>query len=322
MRWVGRAGWLCAGAIAWASAWGEDYPARPIHVVVAMQPGSAGDAVARIVAQRLAAGMGQPLVVENITGAAGLIGAERIARSPADGYALGVLGDSMLTLLPHLQPQTRFDPLEDFEPVSLLAFVTSVLVVHPSVMARNVEQLVALARAHPEAMDYASGGVGSQQHVAMGLFSSAAGIALHHIPMRGPAQAAMEVASGRIPMMFVALSIALPLIRDGRLRPLAVAGAGRSALLPALPTVAESGLPDFVYTPWVALCAPAGTPAAAVARLNREVAAAVGDAGIRAQLAALGLEPATSSPAELRNRIRYDHMRMGKLIQASGMRGE
>ncbi|MBK8738434.1 MAG: tripartite tricarboxylate transporter substrate binding protein [Betaproteobacteria bacterium] len=322
MKTPARLWWLCAGLACSAGLWAQDYPVKSIHVIVPMQAGSAGDTIARIVARKISADLGQPLVIENITGAAGLIGTERLARAPADGYTIGAMGDSMLTLLPHLQSQVHYDPLGDFAPVSLVASITSVLVVHPAVPATSIEQLVAFAKSRPESLDFASGGMGSQQHVAMELFSSATGVHLHHVPFRGPAQAVMEVVSGRIPVMFVALSIAQPFILDGKLRAIAVASKGRSALLPAVPTVAEAGLPGFVFTPWVAIYAPRGAPRAVIELLNRETAAAVGDPDIHARLLALGLEPAASTPAELGRRTGEDFARMGKLIKANGIKGE
>lgn len=322
MKTLARLCWLCAGLAGSAGLWAQDYPVKSVHVIVPMQVGSAGDTIARIVAQKISADLSQPLVIENVTGAAGLIGTERLARAPADGYTIGAMGDSMLTLLPHLQPQVRYDPLGDFDPVSLVASITSVLVVHPAVPATSIEQLVAFAKSRPESLDFASGGMGSQQHVAMELFSSATGIHLHHVPFRGPAQAVMEVVSGRIPVMFVALSIAHPFILDGRLRAIAVASKERSALLPAVPTVAEAALPGFVFTPWVAIYVPRGAPRAVIELLNRETAAAVGDPVIHARLLALGLEPATSTPSELGRRTGADFARMGKLIKANGIKGD
>ncbi len=322
MRTATILGWLCAGLASFSPAWSQPYPARAIKVIVPMQAGTAGDTVIRIVTQKIAANIGQPLVIENMPAAAGFTGEERVARSVADGYTIGAMGDSMLTVMPHLQTHTGFDPLRDFEPVSLVASITSVMVVHPSVAAATVREFIVLAKSHPGALDFASGGIGSQQHMAMELFMAAAGIRLNHIPLRGASQAAMEVVSGRIPATFVALSIAMPFIKDGRLRAIALAGKERSVLLPALPTVSESGLPGFVLAPWVAIYAPKGTPPTVIDRLNREIVVAVGDPVVRNQLLAQGLEPETSTPAELGLRTRDDYARMGKLIRASGIKGE
>ena len=313
---------LCGCLIGAAQVWAQTYPARPIKVIVPMQAGTAGDSIVRIVAEQISANIGQPLIIENLTGAAGLIGADRIAHAPPDGYTIGAMSDSMLAVVPHLQPRINFDPLDGFEPVSTVASITSVLVVSPLLPARNIDELAALARLRPGTLDFASGGIGSQQHLAMAVFSDATGISLNHVPFRGASQAVTEVVAGRIPVMFVALSIALPFIKDGRLRAIAVASKSRSALLPDVPTVSESALPGFVFTPWVAIYAPKGTPKQIVERLHRETAAAVQVSEVRSRLLALGLEPETMTPAELRQRARDDYARMGKLIRASGIKNE
>ena len=313
---------LGAGLAVGVPASGQVYPARPIKVIVPMQAGTAGDVIIRIVTQKISENVGRPLVIDNMPGAAGVIGERHIARAAADGYTIGAMGDSMLTVLPHLHTQGNLDPLADLEPVSLVAFITSVLVLHPSVAATSVNEFIALARSRPGSLDYASGGVGSQQHIAMELFKDATGIKLAHVPLGGASQAAMEVVSGRIPVTFVALSIALPFIKDGRLRAIAVASRERSTLLPALPTISESGLPGFVLAPWVALYAPKGTPRLMIERLSRETVAAVSDIAVRNQLLTLGLEPEGSTPGELGQRTREEHVRMGKIIRARGITGE
>jgi tripartite-type tricarboxylate transporter receptor subunit TctC len=314
--------WLGVGLAVDVPAWGQTYPARPIKVIVPMQAGTAGDVITRIVTQKMSENLGQPLAIENMPGAAGLIGEGQIARALADGYTIGAMGDSMLTVIPHLQARGDRDPLADLKPVSLVAVITSILVVHPSVAANNVGELLALARSNPGSMDYASGGTGSQQHMAMELFMDATGIKLTHVPFRGASQAAMEVVSGRIPVTFVALSIALPFIKDGRLRAIAVASKKRSTLLPALPTLSESGLPGFALAPWVGIYAPKGTPESIIERLNSETVAAIRDPGVQKHLFSLGLEPEASTPAELGQRTRDEHAHMGKLIRARGIKGE
>ena len=313
---------LCACLIGGTNSWAQTYPNRSIKVIVPMQAGTAGDSIMRIVGEQISANIGHPLIMENVTGAAGLIGAERIAHAPADGYTIGAMSDSMLAVVPHLQPRIKYDSLDGFEPVSMVASITSVLVVNPQLAVANVAEFVTLAKSRPGMLDFASGGVGSQQHVAMAVFSDATGVSLNHVPFRGASQAAMEVVSGRIPAMFVALSIALPLIKEGRLRAIAVASKRRSALLPEVPTVAESGLPGFVFTPWVAIYAPKGTPKQIVDFLHRETVKALGNSEVRSRLLALGLEPETSTPAELDRRARDEFGKMGKLIKSSGIRNE
>lgn len=313
---------LLACLIGNGSAWAQAYPARPIKVVVPMQAGTAGDSIMRIVTEQISANVGQPLIIENVTGAAGRIGAERIAHAAADGYTIGAMSDSMLTVVPHLQPRINYDPLVGFEPVSLVASITSVLVVHPALAVRNIEDFVALAKLQPGKLDFASGGIASQQHVAMEFFSDATGVSLNHVPFRGASQAVLEVVSGRIPVMFVALSIALPFIKDGRLRAIAVASKDRSPLLPEVPSASESGLPGFVFMPWVAIYAPKGTPKSIVDRLNRETVLAVQGSEVRGRLLALGLEPESSTPQALSQRARDDYEKMGKLIKSSKIKYE
>ena len=314
--------WCCATLAVCPPAAAQTYPGKVIQVIVPMQAGSAGDVTVRILAQKIATSIGQSLVVENVAGAAGSIGAERLARAPADGYTIGAMGDSMLTQVPHLQARINYDPLTSFEPVGVVASVTMVLVVHPAVAAANLGELAALAKARPGTLDYASAGIGSPQHVGMELFKDLTGAALTHVPFRGAAQAALDVVSGRIPVMLTALSVALPFVRDGRLRALAVASKQRSALLPAVPTAVESGLPGYEFTPWVAIYAPKGTPGAIIDRLNRETGLALADPSVRDRLLALGLEPETSTPGELAVRLKTDHARMGKLIKEVGLKSE
>ncbi len=314
--------WACMAVFLCAHVLAQEYPERPIRVIVPMQAGSAGDVAMRIVALRMAPGLGSPMVLDNVLGAAGMIGSERIARAAPDGYTIGAMGDSMLTLVPHLRPQVHYDSLSDFTPVSMVASITSVLVVHPSVPATSVRQLLAYAQARSMALDFASAGVGSPQHIPMEFFRNATGIALRHIPVSGASQAVMEVVSGRVPVMFTALSIALPFIQDGRLRALGVAGSQRSALLPLVPTVAEAGVPGFVFTPWVGVYAPRGTPRPVVDRLNREITAALNDLSVRQNLLAIGLEPEPSTPEALAKRTAEDFIRMRDLLSAIGIKSE
>ncbi len=311
---------VCVGVTCAAAVCAQPYPERPIQVVVPMQAGSAGDTIVRIVAQKLSVQLGQALVVENVPGAAGLIGAERIARAAPDGYTIGAMGDSVLTFVPHLHPKVGFDPLTGFEPVSLIATIPFLLAVNPALPAATVSELVALAKARPGALEFASGGNGSPQHVVMALFQGATGISMTHVPYRGAAQAVTDVVSGHVPVVFTALSALLPYVREGKLRGLAVVSGERSGLLPSVPTLAEAGVPGFGFSTWVAVYAPKGTPRPVITRLNAATAAAVGDPSVRERLVALGLEPAASSPDELAVRTREGYVRMGRAIKEAGIR--
>lgn len=298
-----------------ATAQAQTYPAKSILVISPVQAGSAGDTSLRLVTQKMAQNIGQQLQVENITGAAGIIGAQRLARALPDGYTIGGVSDSTVTYVPLLQKRSDFDPLSVLEPISLVSKSTWVLIAHPSLPAKRVQDFVALARSQNKRMDYASAGVGGSHHVVMEMFSAATGIKLNHVPYRGATQAAVDVQAGHVPVMFSALAVVLGPINAGRLRALGVATAERSALLPQVPTLAESAVSGFEFSTWTGLFAPRGTPKAIIDRLNIEVAKAVGDATVREKLQSLGGNPQPSTPVELAELIRRTTAKMAKVIQ-------
>jgi tripartite-type tricarboxylate transporter receptor subunit TctC len=310
-------GLLLAGAAA-----AQGYPSRSIQVISPVQAGSAGDTSLRILTQKMAQNMSQAITVENLPGAAGMIGVDRLAQAVPDGYTIGGISDSTLTYVPIVQRRTGFDPLAALEPVSLVAESTWVLIVHSSVPATNVKELIALAHARPGKLDYASAGVGGSHHVVMEMFKAATRSELTHIPFRGAAQAALDVQSGRVPVMFSALSVALASIRDGRLRALAVAAEARSPLLPEVPTLAESGVPGFVFSTWTGIFAPKRTPRPILERLNAEVQRALGDPAVREQLLALGATPRPTTPGELEDLTRRTYAKMAKVIAAAGIKAD
>ena len=300
----------------------QNYPAKPVLVISPVQAGSGGDTTLRLVTQVMSRNMGQQLLVENTVGAAGIIGAQRIARAAPDGYTIGGISDSTVTYVPILQKRNDFDALALFEPISLLSVSTWVLVAHPSLPVRNVRELVALAKAQQRPLDYASAGVGGSHHLVTEMFKAATGIPLNHVPYRGATQAAVDVQAGHVPVMFSALSVALGPIESGRLRVLAVAGETRTPLLKTTPTIAESGVPGFAFSTWTGLFAPRGTPKPIVDRLGAEVVAALKDTTLRAKLQANGGNPEASTPAELAERIRQITAKMRKMIQDGGITGE
>ncbi len=293
----------------------QPYPSKSILVVSPVQAGSAGDTTLRLVTQKMAQNMGQQLQVENTTGAAGMIGALRLARATPDGYTIGGVSDSTVTYVYILQKRTDFDPLTAFEPVSLVSSSTWVLIAHPSLPAKNVRELVALAKAQPRSMDYASAGLGGSHHVVMEMLNAATAIKLNHVPYRGATQAAVDVQAGHVPIMFSALAVVLGPIQAGRLRALGIANEKRTPLLPEVPTLSESGVPGFVFSTWTGMFAPRGTPKPIIDRLNAEVAKAVNDPSVRAKLQSLGGNPQATTPAELADLIRRTTARMIKLIQ-------
>jgi len=286
---------LLAGLSAHAGAW----PEKPVRLVVSYPPGGTVDAVARIIAPKLSAKLGQPVVIDNRGGAGGAIGGDLVAKSAPDGYTV------MLDASNHAQnPALRkmpFDTLRDLAPVSLLVKVPNVLVVNPSAPMKSVADLIAQAKAKPGGINYASSGNGSAQHLAGELFASMAGVQITHVAYKGGGPALTDVMSGHVPVFFASLASSLPFIQGGKLRALAVTGKTHSPALPQLPTVAEAGLPGYEVYEWNAVFVPAGTPAPVVERLSKEFAATLKDPEVRTRLEALGAEVIGSSPAELDN---------------------
>ncbi len=303
-------------------AFAQAYPSKPINMLIPLQAGSSVDAILRTVANKMSENMGQQIVVENQAGASGLIGTERLAKAAPDGYTIAGLNDGVLTMLPHMRANLPFDPLSSFEPVSLVAEISWVLIAGPNYEAKSVADLVRLAKARPGQIDYSSGGNGSPQHVAMEVFKAATGTYMTHIPYRGATQSAMDVMSGQIPVSMSGLSIVISHIKAGKLRALAVANPTRSPLLPDVPTIAESGVPGYEFSTWGALFMPKGTPQPIIDRLHAEVVKAVNDAKVRERLSNLGLLPRGSTPAELAEATRTGLAKMGKVIKAAGIKSE
>jgi tripartite-type tricarboxylate transporter receptor subunit TctC len=300
----------------------QDYPRRPVRLIVPFPPGGGNDIVARAVARELGKSLGQQLVVDNRAGAGGAIGAELAARSPADGYTLFLGGVGSHVVNPSLHAKLSYDPIRDFAPVTLIASAPSVLVVNPSLPATSVAEFTALAKANPGKLNYASNGNGSSAQLAAVLYESMAGVRMVHVPYKGVAPALVDLMSGEVQLMFGTLVAILPHIKAGRLRALAVTGRTRSALLPEVPTLAESGLPGYEAGSWYGILAPAGTPGAIVARLNAEINAAIRQPEVRERLAAEGAEVLGGTPGDFASHIRAELSRMGKLMREAGVRME
>jgi tripartite-type tricarboxylate transporter receptor subunit TctC len=295
-----------------------DYPSRNISFVMALAAGSAGDVFGRLVATRMSAILGKPLVSENVTGAAGQIGVERVMRSAPDGYTILGAGDNQLIYVPLFNKGARYDVRTDFEPITQLGTVDYILVAHPSLPAKNVQELVALAKAKPGDIHFSSAGVGSTQQIAMEVLMQRSGIKLTHVPYRGATAAMTDVVSGVVSVTFSAVSVAAPFLADGRLRALGTAGLKRSALLPDVPTVAET-LGGFEFRTIMGMLAPAGTPAEIVGKLNAAAVQAVKDPAIEPQLRAAGFTATGNSPAEFKASIIRDHERIGEVVKAAGI---
>ena len=298
------------------------YPNHSITMIIPLAAGSAVDAAARIVTQKMSANMGQQIIIENQPGAAGLIGAERVARAAPDGYTLGGFNDSIMTMLPNLYPKMTWDILRDFEPVSLVATVEWGLVTGNDTPYRSAGDLIAAAKASPGRIFYASGGNGSPQHIAMALFASAAGVTMTHVPYKGATQAAIDVAGGQVPVAFQGLATVSALLRGNKLRLIGVTTRERLPQFPDVPTVSESGMPGFEFNSWFAVMAPAGTSRDIVARLNSEIVRALADPAVRQQLTDQGLTPRGSSPDELGSATRDQLARYARLIKQAGITAE
>jgi tripartite-type tricarboxylate transporter receptor subunit TctC len=300
----------------------QAYPSRSIQMIVPLSAGSAVDAIMRSVTQKMSENLGQQIVIENIPGASGIIGAEKLKNAAADGYTIGGFNDGTVAILPGLKQGLPFDPLKDFAPVSLVAGIDWVLVVNPSVPAKNLNEFLAMVRAKPGQINFSSGGNGSPQQIAMELFKAAANVDLTHVPYRGATPAAMDVIGGQIPTMFTAVAVVVQQIKSGKLRALAVAGAKRSLLLPDVPTVAESGVKDYEFSTWSPIIVPAGTPKAVVDRLNASVVKALSDAGLRERLIAQGLVPMGTPPEVVTQWTRDGIAKMVALSKRTGIKIE
>ena len=299
----------------------ETYPSKPIRFLVGFAPGGANDLVARAVATRLGPRLGQQVVVENRSGAGGNIATEFVAHAAPDGYTMLLASVASFAMSPGLLGKVPFDPINDFAPVTRAALVTSLLSVHPSMPARSLKAFVALAKQHPGEINYATPGVGSIAHLSGELFWKTAGVRLNHVPYKGGNPAVADVMAGHVVSIFSLISTQTPHVRSGRLRALAVSSARRSAALPAVPTISESGYRGFEATGWLGLVFPAKTPQAIVERMQRETAAVLNLREVQAQLEDLGLDAEPSSPAEFLALIKADHARWGKLIREAGLKG-
>jgi tripartite-type tricarboxylate transporter receptor subunit TctC len=295
------------------------YPDRPIKMIVPLAAASAVDVAARIVTQKMSENMGQQIVIINQPGASGLIGAEQVAKAEPDGYTIGGFNDSVMTMVPNLHTNMRWDILKDFEPVSLVATVEWGLIASNQSGYKSAAELIAAAKAAPGKINYSSGGPGSPQHLAMAMFASAAGISLTHVPYKGATQAATDIASGQIPVGFQGLGTVAGLVRGSQLRLIGVTTEKRLPQFPDVPTVSESGLPGFFFNSWFTILAPAGTPRDIIARLNTEVLNALADPEIRRKLEDLGFTVRGTSAKELGVLTREQLEKYARVIKEMGI---
>ena len=304
------------------ASWAQGYPAKPIRLIVPWPPTGTVDILGRTLGQKLSESMGQNFVVDNRGGANGMIGTEMAAKAAPDGYTLLVENITGQTINASLHDKMAFDIHRDFSPISLLAWVPNGVVCLPSLPVKNIQELIALAKAQPGKLTYASFGIGSSAHLTFELFKGMTGIDMLHVPYKGGQPAIADLLAGQVSIYIPVLPSVVQLSKAGRLRLLAVTSAKRSSAVPDVPTVAESGVPGFEASNWFAFMAPAGTPAEIVARLNSEAAKAMQAADVREQLAALGFEPQSSAPQELSAFFRKESDKWARVVKTSGARAE
>lgn len=312
---------LCCAFVSTAQikAHAETYPARPITLVVAVQAGTAGDLVGRVLAESVGAKLGQRIVVENIVGAGGAIGAQRVVRAEPNGYTLGLFNSGVHAILPNMGTPMGFDPWTDLAAVTLLVETNSVLIASPTLAAKSLRELIAMAKAAPNKLNYASVAFGSPQHLAMEQLKSDAGIEMTHVPYRGGAQATMAVAQSEVDVFWINTSVALPFIEAGKVRPLAVGSRQRVSVLPDVPTVREQGLPNYEYTGLYTLFAPARTPQPVMDTLSKAFAEGLADPKVAAILKQQGFTPHPSTGAEVTEMLRQDSARIAPIMKRIGM---
>jgi tripartite-type tricarboxylate transporter receptor subunit TctC len=314
---------LCAvPALLPTPAGAQAYPAKPIRLIVPFTPGGATDVLARVVGEELARRLGKPVVIDNRPGAGGNIGAKAVLSAPADGYTIIMAPASIYAIAMTLYVQPGYDVTRDLVPVSLVANVPHVLVANATVSANSLKELVALARQAPRQLTMASQGVGTVSHLELVMLQDAAGIEFVHLPYKGSSPAQLDLLGGRVQVMFDSIAASLPHIRARKLKPLAVASERRSSVLPDVPTIGESGFPGFKAESWLGIMTPTGTPAAVVARLNRELAAMLAEPHTRQLLIERGFEPAGSTPEQFAERIRGELTYWERIVKAAGVRVE
>ncbi len=298
----------------------ETYPTKPVRFVITFPPGGPTDVVVRLIGQRLTDQWGHPMIIDNRGGAGGIVGTEIVARAAPDGYSFLVGTAGGMTINPALQAKLPYDPFRDFTPVGMLVNNPQILVAHPSVAAKNVKELVALAKAKPGQLNFASAGSGTATHLGLELLKLTTGMEAVHVPYKGGAPATADLIGGQVQLLWVSIPSVLPHVKSGRLRALAVSTAKRSASAPDVPTVAESGYPGFEYSNWNALFAPAKTSPVIVRQVNAAVVKALMESEVAQRLTLQGADPAPGTPDELARYMRADHERWKKVIKSAGIK--
>ncbi len=317
-----RAAALLAAAFSAGACLAQSFPARPVRIVSPFPAGGGTDIVARLIARQMGENTGQTFVVENRVGAAGMIGCEAVARAAPDGYTLRMGTTGTHTTNPAVFARMSYDPIRDFSPVSLVAALPFVLVVHPSVPVRTLKELVALAKARPEVLNYASSGVGGIAHLGFALLNTMAGTRMTHVPYKGSPLQTQATVAGEIAMTLDSIAVTQPFVKAGRIRALGIGATRRSPLMPEVPTIAEAGLPGYELVVWYALFAPAATPAEIVRQLQREVVRGLAGRSVPQDFGALGAEPVGGTPDELSAVVQRDLKKWAKVARDAGVKAD
>ncbi len=299
----------------------QSWPSRPITFITPLAVGSASDVALRIVSEQLGKSLGQSILIDNQMGASGAIGAEKVANATADGSIFCGCNNAILSVLPQLR-KVPYNPLKSFKPIGMVAVLPTVLVVNADSPFKSVKELIDYAKVNPGKVEYASGGVGSPQHIAMAMFESMAGVKFTHVPYKGASQAAVGVASGEIPIMFNAIGTVLPLIKSGKLRPIAVAGSQRTLVMPEIPTVSESGVAGYNYASWVGIIGPAGISDQIAEKMSGDLLKTLALPETIKRLNENGIDPFPMNASQMGIFIAADYQRMGKVIKDAGISGE
>ena len=318
----GRIAVAACALLAAGAAMAQPYPAKPVRLIIGFAAGGGTDVVARALAQQLTETLGQPVTVDNRTGAGGIIATELLAKAPPDGYTLGVGSAAGFAINPNLVAKLPYDPVRDFAPIGLFATLSYAIDVHPSLPVRTLRDLVALAKAKPGQLNYGSAGLGSSTHLAIEQMLLAANVRMTHVPYKGNTPAMTALMSGEVAIVFDPVITSLPQIRAGRVRALAVTTAKRSALLPEVPTASEAGIKGYEAGNWFGMFAPFGTPQPVLDRLNAAVNAAMTSAAMRERMAQQGAEPLSGTPQQLADHVRSELAKFAKIVKSAGIRTE
>jgi len=304
-----------------SSTLAQGFPNKPMRIIVNAPAGGPSDILARLIGQKLTENLGQPVVIDNRAGAGGVIGTEAVATAAPDGYTL-LIPNTSHTINPSLYSKLPYDPVKDFAPVTMIVVQPFIILVHPSVPAKSVQELIALAKSKPGQINYASAGIGLASHLAVEVFKSMAGINMTHIPYKGQAPATTDLLGGQVSVLFGAIPVALPHVKSGKLRALAITSSRRSPAMPDLPTVAESGLPGYEVMSWYGFLAPAKTPKEIVAKLYVEITKALRAPDVAERITAMGFEPVGSSPEQFAAQIKEEIPKWAKVVKECGARAD